>query len=517
MTDVMDNAQTSFATTIANYNPDVLTCLANLSNDEVFTPPALVNQMLDTLPTELWRNSNAKFLDPVTKSGVFLREIAKRLIKGLETQIPDLQTRINHIFKNQLYGLAITELTSLLARRSVYCAKTANSPLSICDQFNDAQGNIRFNRTEHTWQKSKCIYCGASQEEYDRNDDLENHAYAFIHTENPADLFGKDMKFDVIIGNPPYQLSDGGGMGTSAMPIYQNFVTQAKKLSPRFLSMIIPSRWFSGGKGLDDFRSEMLNDKQLVKIIDFFDSTECFPGVDISGGVSYFLWENGAAKNCQITTIRNGISSLMERPLLEAGTDSFIRFNEAVNIHRKISKFHEKSFESIVSARRPFGLDSKIKISNTRSDTSIKCYSYPNSGFIDTKGIVKNHEWLTMHKVYISKAYGERGSFPYLVLGKPFVGEEESCCSETYLVVGPFNSKTISENCISYMATKFFRFFVLLKKNTQNAAKGVYSFVPMQDFSEPWTDEKLYQKYNLTSDEIDFIESMIRPMELSDE
>lgn len=503
-------------THIINYNPDVLTCLANLSNDEVFTPPALVNQMLDILPADLWTNSDAKFLDPVTKSGVFLREIAKRLIRGLEAQMPDLQTRINHIFKHQLYGMAITELTSLLARRSVYCAKAANSKLSICDGFDDEQGNIRYARIAHTWSNGKCTHCGASQEVYDRDGDLETHAYPFIHTDKPAELFGTDMKFDVIIGNPPYQLSDGGH-GTSAKPIYHKFVEQAKKLNPRYLAMIIPSRWFAGGKGLDEFRSSMLCDKKIRQLTDFFDSTLCFPGVDISGGVCYFLWDSQHSYDCLVTSIGKDGSNTMLRPLLENDSDVFLRFNKSIPIIRKIESGNE-TFANIVSSRKPFGFETQVQaLTESQFEGSVKIYAYPKNGFVSQESIEKGVDSIHKYKIYVSYAYGERGSFPYLVIGKPFIGEPNSCCSETYLNIGPFDDVQACQNVISYMRTRFFRFLVLLKKNTQHATKNAYSFVPMQDFSEPWTDEKLYAKYGLTTDEIAFIESMIRPMDLTQE
>lgn len=493
------------------YNPDVLSCLANLSNDEVFTPPKVVNEMLDMLPQELFSNPDTTFLDPACKTGVFLREIAKRLLKGLKGQIPDLQERIDHIFHKQLYGIAITELTSLLSRRGVYCSKYPNSDFSVT-HFDDAQGNIRYKRINHKWDKGKCIFCGASEEQYERGEELETHAYEWIHTVKPEEIFG--MKFDVIICNPPYQLKDGGGMGTSAMPIYQKFVEQAKKLKPRYVSMIIPSRWFSGGKGLDEFRTNMLNDKHIRQLVDYFNASDCFPGVDISGGVCYFLWDRDNLGLCNIKSYKNDKVSEMVRPLLENNADSFVRFNEAIPILRKVQKYNEISFSTIVSSRKPFGLNANDKIHSTESSHRYKTYAYPKNGYVDRNCVRFNNENIEKYKVFVSKAYGERGDFPYYVIGKPFLGEKGSICTETYLLIGASKSLEVTKNILSYMSTKFFRFFVLFKKNTQNAAKLVYDFVPLQDFSKPWTDEELYAKYNLSQEEIDFIESMIKPMDL---
>ena len=312
----MSSSQLNFGT--KSYNPDVLSCLANLSNDEVFTSPQLANKVLDLLPQEVWHDSSTTFLDPFTKTGVFLREITRRLLKGLEDEIPDLQKRIDHILNYQVWGIAITELTALLSRRTLYCSKKANSKYSIDDMFDTPDGHIHYKAIEHMWAGDRCVYCGAKRDQYDRSSELESYTYEFIHTYHPERIF--NMQFDVIVGNPPYQLSDGG-FGKSAAPIYQKFVQQAQKMNPRYLSMIIPSRWFSGGRGLDEFRAEMLADKHLRVLTDYESFKEVFPGVDLAGGACYFLWDRDHEGDCQITNVRavskrTLIAILMNSPCL---------------------------------------------------------------------------------------------------------------------------------------------------------------------------------------------------------
>ena len=495
-----------------HYNPDVLLSLANLSNDEVFTPPDLANKILDMLPHELWQDKNATFLDPVCKSGVFLREIAKRLMKGLQEQIPNTQERINHIFTKQLFGIAITELTSLLSRRSVYCSKTANGKYSICDAFDTQAGNIKFDNTKHTWKNGKCVFCGASQSEYDRGEELESHAYAFIHTQNPEELF--NMKFDVIIGNPPYQLSTGGS-GVQATPLYNKFVEQAKKLNPRFLTMIIPARWYSGGFGLDSFRNEMLTDNKITHIIDYPEASDAFSGVQIKGGVMYFLWNRNYHGDVIVATMKKDrIISTEKRPLLEHGNNTFIRYNEAIEILRKIWKFEESTMEKLVSSQKPFGLSTTYKGKPTKSEEeNILVYGSKGLGYSSSSEISTNIDLIDKYKVFIPRAGSGSDKFPHSILGRPFIPEMYSACTETYVVIGSFDSHKKCLNVCTYIETKFFRFLVMLMKPTQDALRKVYSFVPIQDFNESWTDEKLYQKYNLTDEEIAFIESMIRPMD----
>jgi site-specific DNA-methyltransferase (adenine-specific) len=496
----------------SNYNPDVLTCIANLSSDEVFTPPQLVNRILDQLPAGLWSDKGAKFLDPGCKSGVFLREIAKRLDKGLEKQISDRQKRIDHIFKNQLYGLAITELTALLSRRSVYCSKTADGKYSVCEAFDNPQGNIRFKRMEHTWENGRCSFCRASEQEYDRGKELESHAYEFIHTKSLKEVL--NMKFDVIIGNPPYQLSDAGE-STGASPIYNQFVEQAKKLNPRFLSMIIPSRWFAGGKGLDNFRDAMLHDHRISHLVDYPIASDVFPGVKVIGGVCYFLWERDYQGPCSITTYMNSVADTMQRPLDQF--DTLVRFNKAIPILEKVLAKKYRSLSEQVSRQKPFGLRTFVR---PQKQGAITLYANKSVGRIARSEITTGVEMLDSWKVLISMGYGEGGEareYPRMILGKPIVAPPPSACTETYLVVGAYKTKAEAQHLAMYLRSRFLRFLVGLRKNTQHITKDRFAFVPTLPMTKAWTDEALYSHFGLTKAEIAFIETIVRPMEANGE
>ncbi len=500
---------------IKNYNPDVLSCLANLSNDEVFTPPAVVNKMLDMLPTELWSNSKATFLDPVSKTGIFLREIAKRLMVGLADEIPNEQERANHILTKQIYGIAITELTSLLSRRSLYCSKRANGALSVCTAFNTEEGNVLFTPTPHTWQAGRCKYCGASQSIYERDALLEAHAYQFIHTNNPENFF-KNMKFDVVIGNPPYQLNTGGGAGSGAIPIYHKFIEQAKKLNPRYLTMIVPSRWFSVGTGLDSFREEMLNDTRISRIIDYSNCKDCFPSLNINGGINYFLWESQYKGDCLFTNISNDIESTSYRKLNEFKI--FIRYNKAVNIIHKVHSKKEHNFSNYVSSQTPFGILTNVYGVKVRFENSLILHSSKGIGYISKDIITRNKDWINQYKVLLGKAIsGHAGELDSngqaKIIATVKVVNKNEVCTQTYLVVGPYKDEILAINACKYLKTKFVRFLMFPQMLSISISKSSFQFVPTQDFTQEWTDEKLYKKYDLTEEEIAFIESMIRPMD----
>ena len=491
------------------YNPDVLSCLANLSNDEVFTPPAVANQMLDMLPQELFSNPDTKFLDPATKSGVFLREIAKRLIKGLEHQIPDLNERLEHIFKHQLYGIAITELTSMISRRSVYCSAYPNSEYSVV-RFDNAEGNIRFKRINHTWRDGKCVFCGAAESQYSRGDELETHAYEFIHYLNPEEIF--NMKFDVIISNPPYQLSDGGN-GKSAKPIYQFFVRTAKKIKPRFITMVIPSRWFSGGKGLDDFRNEMLTDTHIRKLVDYENFKDIFPGVDLAGGACYFLWDRDNTGLCEVTNFDAKNPLTMLRSLSE--NNIFIRQNLAVQIVHKVLNQHKgkPTLSERVSSRKPFALPTNYE----PKESGVPCWFIQRIGlkYADINDVDDSRGYLNKWKLLIPKApiagqtdFSKPIGFYYD--GNTRIAKPGECCTESWIVACAFDTEEETLSFKSYLFTKTARFLLLQTVVSQDVTKKNFCFVPdLEKYSGIYTDELLCEKWQITEQEWLYIDSRI--------
>lgn len=515
-------------------NPDVLSCIANLSNDEVFTPPEFANRMLDTLAeawaadndgASIWADSSVTFLDPCAKSGVFLREIAKRLIAGLEEEIPDLQERVDHILTKQVFGIAITQLTALLARRSLYCSKHATGDHSVAKSFENDAGNVWFERMDHHWKKDRCRFCGSPRSLFDRKLELENHAYAFVHTDEIEgflqSIFGEDMQFDVVIGNPPYQLS-ADEAGQNVMPIYNLFVEQAKKLEPRFISMVTPSRWMAGGKYLDQFRSDMLGDRHLAALVDFPNAAEMFPSVGINGGISYFLWDAAHNGDCAVSAFRGGVENGPHLRRLDE-FDVLIRDIRSVAILRKVQAFAEASFSELVSPRDPFGpaLSSNFKDHHSDQRKGDLRLHY-NAGtkrqtaWVSPKHVTKNLHLVDAWKVLIPKAGSGREREKTgvdLVLSPPLLAAPSSVCTLTYVVAGPFEDRKEAESVFSYIKTKFFRFLVSLRKISQDAPRGVYDFVPQQTWSGDWKDRDLYEKYGLSEEEIEFVESVIRPME----
>jgi hypothetical protein len=527
--------QASF--TLRNRNPDVLTCIANLSNDEVFTPPEFANRMLDSLAeawasshggADIWSDPLVKFLDPCTKSGIFLREITARLNKGLASKIPDLEDRVDHILTKQVYGIAITHLTSLLARRSLYCSKHAKGKHSIARSFASDAGNVWFKRMEHTWVDGKCSYCGANRRDYDRGDDLESHAYAFIHTNDVrsrvSQLFGGIMQFDVIIGNPPYQLGQSGGdaVGGFAMPIYQNFVRAAKSLDPKYIVMVTPSRWFAGGRGLDEYRSEMLADKRMRALVDFPDATDAFPGTQIKGGVSYFVWDSAWNEGCEITTVEQGKPTGPAMKRFLGAYDVVVRRNEAVPILEKVlartARDGHSSLSERVSPIQPFSIRTNFRGADSPKGLKKAVRLIGNGGdtFIARSEIPRNDDWVDQWKVLLGRAYGAGDSFPHQIYNHPIIAGPGSACTETYLVINRFEKEAEAERFASFLRTRLVRFLVSLRKNTQDIYSDRFLFVPDLPMTEDWTDTRLYRRFDISSGEIEFINRMIRPMEAND-
>ena len=529
---------------------DILETITNVGNDEVFTPRKTCDMMLDSLPEEVWHNPLYKWLNPATKNGIFEREIALRLDKGLENVITDKEERRKHILQNMIFSIGQTKFTSNVARRTLYYCSQANRKcdgLKASDGhyvngyaigngswFDDEEGNILTPCTNHDIdpKTKKCKYCGISNtSKYLDANQREQYAYEFIHVNHlvlekhlQKRFFGgnKTMKFDIIIGNPPYQLNVGAEKEDYAIPIYQLFIQQAISLNPKYLCMIVPARWYTGGRGLDEFRAKMLNDRHIQAIHDFPDSSNCFPTVNIRGGVCYFVWNREYNGDCEISTHMNGkINGPVLRPLLEKGADTFIRYNQAISIVNKVKSHNERTFNEIVGPQTPFGIVSSYKgESQKKHDDDVRIYVSGHESehrgqirYVPKKMITAGFNYIPKHKVYLGEASSSVGSFPHSIITVPFYGEPDTCCTQSYLVIGPFNSKLEADNCISYMKTKFFRFMVLQRKNTQHNMSHVFKYVPLLSFDKSYSDDELFKKYKLSKQEIDFINSMVKEMD----
>ena len=482
---------------------DIFEYIPPQANNQIFTPKRVVRMMIDMLEKEnpgIFNSTTNTFIDLYMKSGMYITEIVRRIFDQTRDQYPSDTACITHILENQVYGFAPSPILDAITKNYIF-------------GFDDDMV--------------------ISQEHFKEYDTIPAAKDGTLKQEinrlfNPQ---GGDMKFTAIIGNPPYQLVDGGGTGSSAVPIYQYFVEDVKKIEPEHLVMIIPSRWFTGGKGLDSFRESMLNDDRLQVLHDFVNPGDCFPNVSIEGGVCYFLWNKGTHSLCRVYShSSNGNTLMIERPLLEKGADVFIRQNEMVSIVRKVMDRHEISFSSIVSPRNPYNFREDFYESKKVQQDLIKVLgiqekkraflSFPKSS------INRGTDELDKYRLYISKADGAAGSIgfpvPARIIGKSEIGNPGTACTETFLRIGPFANKEETLNAQKYMETKFLRALIGARKG-KNMTQSTYSFAPLQDFSNssdinwsktiPEIDQQLYEKYNLSKDEIKFIEEKVAPME----
>lgn len=493
--------------------PDILDCLAQLSNDEVPTPPKLARAMLDLLPDEVWSEPDYRWLDPFSKSGIFLREAAGRLLEGLAGWEPDFDKRREHIYREMLWGTSITEMTGQISRRTLYYSRDASGEHSVIP-LETAAGNLPFVPAEHSFDsKGRCTICGAP-EDLERGGSRENYAYSFIHDAYPTKEM-EGMKFDVIVGNPPYQIDSDGNFRT--MPVYQKFVEQAIAMNPRYIVMITPSRWFTGGLGLGDYRASMLGDKRLRALVDYANAAEAFPGVDIKGGVSYFLWDRLHDGRCDYTLVREGQAfGPTGRELGEF--DVLVRDPRSVSILRKVREAKEPSLDPAVHTNNEFGLMTNLRSFSGRPtrNRSLPVYLVRNGkrvrGYIGVDELPRGGEWIDCWKVVIPKSGSDGGvRLPDVVLGKPFVAEPPAVLTQTYIFLEAA-SKAEAQSIEAYVRTRLFRFLVSLRKISQHAPKPTYTWVPMLPWDHSWTDAELYERYGLTNEEIAFIESQVKEM-----
>lgn len=488
-----------------NTELDILDTISDLDPNKVFTPPKIANEVLDLLPNDVWKNKEIKILDPVSKSGIFLRESARRLMNGLKEEIPNETIRRKHILNNNLFGIATEYTCSLISRRTLYYSKDPTSKFSVV-KMSDTQGNIFFKRTKHNFFAKKCLICGG-KESLEKNDNSENFAYPFIHD----DEIIENMNFDVVVGNPPYQLEDDGN-DRSATIIYHHFVKQALKLNPRYVAMIIGSRWFAGGKGqgLKDFRIELIKDRRIAKLVDYENAKEVFPTVGIDGGVCYFLWDKNFKGVTEVVN-KSGNSENSSKRFMDEFGDIFIRWNEALTVLKKVLDKNKdnKFLNSIVSPRMPFGLPTNFNDFDKKGPGTYKVYGLAKKeNYIAKNKITKGHSYIKKYKVLVSYVKGI-ANYPDDIILKPFIAQPNEVCKEQYLVIDSFETEQEAENFISYLDTKLVRFLIAIRKISKHNTSEVWSFVPYPDLDLKYTDEMLYKAYGISKTEKSFIESKI--------
>ena len=495
---------------------------------EVFTAEREVNDMLDMVAQEC-RRIDSRFLEPACGDGNFLAEILRRKLGAAGKKYDESPSDYEKnavLAASSIYGVDIM-LDNIIRCRQRMLEIWNEEYKAVCG---NECGRKTQDDVKHIFEKN--IVCGNALSLMRADENGCDTKLPIVFSEwtavSPAGLRQKDyvfseilmdgavgdenvsgLKFDVIISNPPYQMNDGGAQA-SAKPLYHKFIQQAKKLNPRYLTMIVPSRWFAGGKGLDSFRNEMLHDTRICRLHDYPDASDCFPGVEIKGGVCYFLWDRDYCGECEVLTHSKGrIVSSMKRPLLEKDHGIFVRDNKAVEILKKVQKFGEDSFALVVSARKPFAFPTNFKdfYECRKNDSDLKIYANHSEGYIERKRVEKNQDWIARWKVLVPEAIGSGDTKTDRV--NPILAGPGEICTETYLVVGPCESKTEAENMIAYIQTRFFHFMLGLKKITQHTTSKVYEFVPQQDFSIRWTDKLLYEKYGLTDKEAEYVEALV--------
>jgi site-specific DNA-methyltransferase (adenine-specific) len=406
-----------------------------------------------------------------------------------------------------LYGTTIDVLTGMVARRSLYYSRDASGEHSVV-QLATPDGNVPFVPARHNFKAGRCTICGAA-EKLERGDSRENHAYSFIHGAYPTKEM-KDLKFDVIVGNPPFHLEDGGH-NASATPIYQHFVEKALDMNPRYVLMITPSRWFAGGKGLEKYRNRMLGDRRMKHLVDYPKLYDGFPGVKIRGGVSYFLWSREHNGRCTVQTMWDGkpVGEPVARYL--DAYDVLVRRNEAVDILDKVRAHGERTLDKRVSSAKPFGLRTFVHGASTPAGLSdpVKLHGSQRISWMERSKIPQNAEWIDQWKVLMTRVQGTSAAVETKFLSRPIISGPGEACTETYLVAGRFDAETDAIRYAAYLRTRFVRFLVSLRKSTQDAARGVYTFVPDVPLDREWTDAALYARYGLTGEQIAFIESQV--------